>query len=123
MFNKLKDSVIESKHSKFIWGVTSIETPFKSSANLYTVNDIEIIYFKKPKLYSLSINTGYIFDSYETEKEYLQCCLLAFGIFMEQNGYSTEEDFVFYLSSPSLTMTSDNIEHLYTQFKIFVNGY
>lgn len=121
--NKFKDSDTENKYCKFIWGVLSADEPLNGSANLYTNNDIEIVYFKKIKKYSLSINTAFIFSSYKEEKEYLESCLKALDSFMDKNGYNKEEPFTLFLSTPALTMSSFSIEHLYTQFKIFVDGY
>lgn len=42
---------------------------------------------------------------------------------MDENGYNKNNEYVLYMSSPKIDMIADNIEDLYTQFKIFVNGY
>ena len=87
------------------------------------MNDIDIIYDKKKKEYMLGIETSYMFKTHTAECNYLCDCLNAFTKYMDDNGLNKNEPFRLFMSNPCTTMEANTIEELYTNFKIFVNGY
>ena len=123
MDEKYGDCTLETDDIKFIWGVKSFDDLFSSNACLYTMNDIDIIYDKKKKEYILGIETAYLFKTYNDECKYLSDCLKAFTKYMDDNGLNKNEPFRLFMNNPCTNMVANSIEELYTNFKIFVNGY
>ena len=117
------DYTLETDDLKFIWGVKSFDDLSSSNACLYTMNDIDIIYDKKKKEYILGIETAYLFKTYNDECKYLSDCLKAFTKYMDDNGLNKNEPFRLFMNNPCTNMVANSIEELYTNFKIFVNGY
>ena len=113
----------EDETMKFIWGVKSWDDMTDADACLYTLNDIDIIYDKENKVYMLGIETAYMFKSHESECKYLLGCLKAFTKYMDDNGLNKNEPYKLFMSNPCTSMTAETIEELYTNFKIFVNGF
>lgn len=91
--------------------------------SMYTMNDIDLIYNKKEKRYELDVETAYMFKTYEAECQYLKDCLNAFTKYMNDNGLSTNEQFMLFMNNTECDMKADTIEELYTNFKIFVDGF
>lgn len=120
---KYGDSSLETDELKFIWGVKSWDDLTGHEANLNTMNDIDITYDKKKKEYILGIETAYLFKSHAAECEYLHECLKLFTRYMEDNGLNKNKPFELFMNDPCTRMTADTIEELYTNFKIFVNGF
>ena len=87
------------------------------------MNDIDIIYDKKKKEYMLGIETSYIFKTHTAECNYLSDCLKAFTKYMDDNGLNKDEPFRLFMNNHCINMVANSIEELYTNFKIFVNGY
>ena len=123
MNKKYGDYTLETDELKFIWGVKSWDDLSGSDANLYTMNDIDIIYDKKEKKYMFGIETAYIFKTHISECKYLRDCLNAFTKYMDDNGLNKNEPFGLFMSNPCTSMEAGTIEELYTNFKIFVNGF
>ena len=123
MDEKYGDCTLETDDIKFIWGVKSFDDLSSSNACLYTMNDIDIIYDKKKKEYILGIETAYLFKTYNDECKYLSDCLKAFTKYMDDNGLNKNESFRLFMNNPCTNMVANSIEELYTNFKIFVNGY
>ena len=123
MDEKYGDCSLETDDIKFIWGVKSWDDLSGANANLYTMNDINIIYDKKKKEYMLGIETAYLFKTYNDECKYLSDCLKAFTKYMDDNGLNKNEPFRLFMNNPCINMVANSIEELYTNFKIFVNGY
>ena len=117
------DYYFDEENIKFVWGIKSWDDLSGADACLYTMNDIDIIYDKYQKLYMLGIETAYVFKSYESECEYLQDCLKAFTKYMDDNGLDKNRPFMLFMSDCCTSMTAETIEELYTNFKIFVNGF
>ena len=113
----------EDENLKFIWGVTSWDDLTGADANLYTMNDIHIIYDKNTKMYMLNVETAYIFETYGSECQYLQDCLKAFTKYMDDNGLNKNEPYRLLMSNLCTNMEAETIEELYTNFKIFVDGF
>ena len=123
MDEKYGDCTLETDDIKFIWGVKSFDDLSSSNACLYTMNDIDLTYDKQKREYMLGIETAYMFDSYDDECKYLSDCLKAFTKYMDDNGLNKNEPFRLFMSNPCTNMVANSIEELYTNFKIFVNGY
>lgn len=75
----------------FVWGVLACDDNGLDGCtpSMRTMNDLDITYNKKTKLYSLSIETIYIFDSVRCELNYLINLLDKFTDWMEECAYST----------------------------------
>ncbi|WP_145413401.1 hypothetical protein [Paenibacillus xylanexedens] len=110
-------------HLKHIWGIKSGIDFTSNKAHFYTMNDIEIIYSRKDKLYSLSVETALGFDNKSEECEYLQELLGYFTDFMSKNNYSSNFVKTFFCSSPIIINSAETIEELYINFKMYVDGY
>ena len=125
MDKKYGDYALETDDYKFIWGITNQDDYDLSSrdANMYTMNDIDIVYDKKSKKYLLGIETAYSFRNYAAECRYLKKCLDAFAHYMDDHHLNKSEKFILFMHNPCTTMEADSIEELYTNFKIFVYGY
>ena len=123
MDEKYGDCSLETDDLKFIWGIKSYDDLSCADACLYTMNDIDIIYDKKKKEYILGIETAYLFKTYNDECKYLSDCLKAFTKYMDDNGLNKNEPFRLFMNNPCTNMVANSIEELYTNFKIFVNGY
>lgn len=112
------DVTKEDDTFKFIWGY-----PNSEKANLYTMNDIDIVYDKKEQKYLLGIETAYFFSNSNAEVEYLEELLEAFAEFMRKSGFNLSYSPTFFMSNPVISAEADSIEELYWNFKIFVLGY
>lgn len=108
---------------KHIWGVKSCGDWSGKDCCLYTMNDIDITYDRDEKVYLLGVETAYMFEDKEGECKYLQRLLNAFSEYMDDNNYSKNEEFVLFFSNPELQDKAESIEELYTNFKIFVEGF
>ena len=113
----------EDENMKFIWGVKSWDDLSDSDACLYTMNDIDIIYNKEQNVYMLGVETAYLFKSYASECQYLKECLKAFTKYMDDNGLNKNEPYRLFMNNPFTSMEAETIEELYTNFKIFVDGF
>lgn len=123
MKEKYGDSSLENDDIKFIWGVVSWDDLSGHDANIHTMNDIDIIYDKKSKLYMLGIETAFLFETHAAECNYLRECLQAFTKYMDDNGLQKNKPYMLFMSNPSTSMEAETIEDLYTNFKIFVDGF
>ena len=123
MEKKYGNCSLEDDDFKFIWGVKSWDDLSGADACLHTMNDIDIIYDKKRKIYMLGIETAYMFDSYADECQYLRKCLDAFTKYMDDNDLKKNESFALFMSNPCTSMKAETIEELYINFKIFVDGF
>lgn len=123
MDKKYGDSSLENEDVKFIWGVKSMDDMSSSRANLVTMNDIDVIYDKRTNKYLLGIETAYAFKNHQEECRYLQDCLEMFAGYMEDNHLKKDKPFYLFMSNPCTSMEADSIEELYTNFKIFVDGF
>ncbi|WP_440110140.1 hypothetical protein [Paenibacillus sp. QZ-Y1] len=110
-------------HLKHIWGIKSGIDFTGNKAHFYSMNDIDITYDRKNKLYSLGVETAIGFENKNEECEYLRELLGYFTEFMTENNHSMDYDKVFFCSSPSILSSADSVEELYINFKIYVEGY
>lgn len=123
MDKKYDDSSLENDSLKHIWGIKSYDDLSGSDCNLYTMNDIDITYDKKNKKYMLSIETAYMFENYKSECTYLKKCLSAFTEYMDIHNLNKNKKFCLFFSNPEISTSADSLEELYTNFKIFVDGF
>lgn len=123
MDEKYGDCTLETDDFKFIWGVKSFDDLSGASPNMYTMNNIDITYDKKEKTYMLGIETAYMFKNYDAECEYLMNCLEAFTKYMDDNGLKKNEPYQLFMNNLCTSTTAKTIEELYTNFKIFVDGF
>ena len=118
----------ESKHvcgdMKFIWGVKSYDDFSSAPANLWTMNDIDIVYDEENKEYLLSVETIYDFDNgREGQIKYYDNLLNEFTKFMIDNGYDMDLPDSKIMIKPITLTRADTITELYFMFKIFVKGF
>lgn len=123
MDEKYGDCSLEDDDMKFIWGIKNWDDLSGHDACIYTMNDIDIIYDKKKKEYMLGIETAYMFKTHSAECDYLRKCLDAFTKYMDDNGLDKNEPYMLFMNDPCTSMVADSIEELYTNFKIFVDGF
>jgi hypothetical protein len=120
-----EDNEYNCGDAKHIWGVKSWDDLSGKDCNFYTMNDIDITYDRKTKQYSLGIETAYMFQDNikKGECKYMRQLLDAFTKFMNDNGYSKEDNCRLFMSNPSIRTSAESIEELYTNFRIFVEGF
>lgn len=129
IYEEMEDDYIdeyETTTMKFIWGIKSWDDLSCGSANLHTMNDIDLIYLKDENKYIFSIETIYSFKTEEYKQKYLKDCLDAFTEFMNESGYDTNKKIFWYdLFSGGLNSNThfNTIEECYAMFKLLVNGY
>ena len=123
MDDKYGDHLFENDDMKFIWGIKSLDDLSSCDACIYTMNDIDIIYDKKKKKYLLGIETAYCFKTHADECEYLKQCLNAFTKYMDNNGLDKNTPYMLFMNNACTSMEADSVEELYTNFKIFVDGF
>lgn len=117
----------ETQDMLFIWGIKSYDDLSQSKeANLYTMNDLDIIYHKDEEKYSISIETIYIFSTIEAQYNYMQSLLDEFTKWMKENNYDTNTTFSLYkvfTDGINISIKYNSIEEIYAAFKMMVNGY
>ena len=120
-----KDDEYSYGDYKFIWGIKSWDELSSKDANLYTMNDLDIIYDRDKKEYILGIETIYSFDNgNEGEIKYLESLLDKFTDYMRENEYTTTQDeMCLACIESSEPWRAETISELYIRFKIFVNGF
>jgi len=123
MDKKYGDCTLENDDMKFIWGVKSWGDLSGHDACIDTMNDIDIIYDKTKKKYILGIETAYDFENHAAECDYLRNCLNAFTKYMDDNELNKNKSYMLFFSDPCTSMEAETIEELYTNFKIFVDGF
>ena len=100
----------------YIWG----NVP---NGNLYSMDDICIIYNEKEQMYYLCIETAFLIGNQLGWAEYLKMLLVQFTEFMEINGYDTDAEKELFMDNPKIELKSQTIEGLYTEFRLFVNAF
>lgn len=123
MDKKYGNYALETDETKFIWGIKSGDDLTGKDVCMWTMNDIDITYDKKSQKYMLGIETAYMFKCHDAECDYLRDCLRAFTKYMDDNGLKKNEPYMLFMSDPCTSMVADTIEELYTNFKIFVDGF
>ena len=129
-YNDYNEDFTENSSMKFIWGLKSYNDLSSCDANLETMNDIDLIYLKDEKRYILGVETAYMFNSKEAEKEYFKVLLDKFTKWMEEQGYNTNStlntyDDMYEIFSGYININThfNTIENAYRTFKLLVNEY
>ena len=129
-YDDYNEDFTENSSMKFIWGLKDCDDLSSCDANLETMNDIDLIYLKDEKKYILSVETIYMFNSKEAEKEYFKGLLDKFTKWMEEQGYNTNSTLnpcgdmcEIFTSGVNINTHFDTIEDAYRTFKLLVNGY
>lgn len=131
MFKKLKQLFSKDQRNEyedtyeFIWGIKSIDDLTDCEANYDTINDIDILYDKESKTYSLGIETIYEFGN-EKEKKYITKLFNELTKWMSSKGYNITKELDFYdVFTDGLNINSEfeSLEQLYTTFKFMVKGF
>lgn len=122
-YSDWEDNEYNCGEIKFIWGIKSYDDLSEADACLYTMNDIDICYDRKEKVYILGVETAYLFEDKKAEVEYLERLLDKFTEFMEQNRYETHSSYCLFMSDLCTNCKAATIGELYTMFRIFVEGY
>jgi hypothetical protein len=117
----------ETEDMLYVWGIKSYDdlTP-GNVANMYTMNDLDLIYHKDINKYSLGIETIYSFSSENGQYGYMQSLLDEFTKWMEDNNYNTNREFaLFEVFTDGISIKSkfNSIEEAYAAFKMMVNGF
>ena len=116
------------KEWEFVWGIRSQDDlHVEQEANLYSMNDFEILYNKASKYYTMSIETIYCFErGIKGEQDYVSYILEEFTKWMKQKKYSinhiTEMNKIF-IEATNVNTKFNSIEELYCYFKILANGF
>ena len=123
-YDDYKDNEFNCGSLEFIWGIKSVDDLTKgNNAHLYSMNDIDIIYDRDTKLYSLGVETAYIFKDINAECRYLKELLDLFSKFMDDNGHNKNYYINLFMKDVSTSTSAEIIEELYANFKIYVNGH
>lgn len=130
LFFKQQYSIAEDTYNdthEFIWGIKSASDLSYGEPDLYTMNDIDIVYDKESKMYSLSIETIYQFtNNQEGEKFYIQHLFNKLTEWMDSKGYDTNRELDIYdVFTIGLNINSEfeSLEELYATFKWLVKGF
>lgn len=116
----------ETQDMLFVWGVISYDELTSNKANLYTMNDLDLIYHKDKNKYSLSVETIYMFNNKSTQYRYMQSLLDKFTNWMNENNYDITKEFALFkvfTDGISINTKFDSIEEAYAAFKMMVNGF
>lgn len=124
MFEKYGDC--ENESIKLIFGVKSYDDLCECDVNLYTMNDLDVIYDKQTKKYSISIEAIYQFDSIEGQVKYLNGLLEKFTKYMTDNNFDKNYKISFYdifYGGININCIANSIEECYARFKFIVEGF
>lgn len=91
----------------------------------FATNELEIIYDRMAKLYTLSLDT-YALEDGENENSYILNLLDRLTQWMKENNHNTEEKIDMYdlfEKGHNVKMQFKSIEKLYATFKLIVKGF
>lgn len=124
IFEKYGDC--ENESIKLIFGVKSYDDLCECDVNLYTMNDLDVIYDKQTKKYSISIEAFYQFKSINSEVKYLNGLLEKFTKYMTDNNFDKNYKISFYdvfYGNINIDCIANSIEECYARFKFIVEGF
>ena len=117
----------ENESIKLIFGILSgDEFCREDGATLYSMNDLDVIYDKQTKKYSVSVEAIYQFDSIEGQVRYLNQLLYEFTNYMTDNKLDTNYQISFYdifYGHIRIDCVGESIEECYARFKVIVEGF
>lgn len=121
-----KDDEYNCGPLKYIWGIKSYDDLSETrDANFYTLNDLDIYFNRDNKLYMLSLETIYSFETVADRIKYLNRLLNTFREYMINNSLfdSNYDPFFLYIYNYGKMFEAESLTELYYKFKIFVTGY
>ena len=92
-----------SNNLVFIWGVKSQKDFTNNSVNIFTTNDIDVIYDIKTQRYIIEIDEAYAFDTLKDKQIYFTKLFVLFEKWYESMGYD--------ITKISDMQLSENEEH------------
>ena len=105
---------------QFIWGAFAYDNfGCCPEGNIFTMYDISITRNHKDNKYKLFLEQCLCFDDKKKQCEYLKNCLYKFTKYMDSHGLEKNYDLNFF----EIPFKADTIPELYTQFRIFVDGF
>ena len=126
MYADWKDDEYNCGPLKYIWGVKSYDDLSEAEdANFYTLNDLDIYFNRDNKLYMLSLETIYSFETTAHRINYLNRLLDTFRDYMVTNSLFeyNYDPFFLYRYNDGKMFEAESLTELYYKFKIFVVGY
>lgn len=125
LFKHNKDTETQVEDYKFIWGVKSRDDLTQSEPNLYTMNDLDICFDEKKKLYTLGLETIYQFESRTAKERYLSTLVQEFYTYLRENNLFdvAYDPFNLYVYNNGHLFEAESLTELYYKFKLFVQGF
>ena len=121
---KRRMTMFDYGNLQFIWGIKSWDDLSEGEANLFTMNDLDIVYHKDTGRYCLELETIYCFkDPDKGDIEYLENILDRFRMFIKENKYVLPKRLSLSAINFSEPFCATTIQELYLNFEIFVRGY
>lgn len=112
---------------EFIWGIKSHDCLVAGEASLHTMNDIDITYNKRTKIYSLAIETIYEFRTgSDGARGYILSLFDEMTKWMQEQGHKTDiKPWIYdvFTEGKNVNTKFKSIEELYTTFKCLVKGF
>lgn len=133
MTNTSRTNLYYADGTSFIWGVKSKDDLSKGTPNLDTMNDIEITYDEKKKIYCLEIEDIYKFDSNKSKGQYLSWLIIFFQKYLISIGVDMPKLFKRILPdnenanlikdcmNDNFNCKADNLLDLYIEFEFKVS--
>ena len=106
----------------FIWGVKSQKDFTNSSANIFTMNDIDIIYDIKTQRYIIEVDEAYTFDTLKDKQIYFTKLFVLFEKWYESMGYNITKISDMRLSESEECKISQHINNI-TSYQEWNNYY
>jgi hypothetical protein len=108
----------------FVWGIKSPDEESEEDADIYTKNDIDIVYNLDTDYFSLSIDTDYFFDTDADQKQYAADLLTELKHFMRNTGLNTHVLLSLdEMTSYNLFSDFEDLETLYAAARMILLGY
>lgn len=86
-YEKEKYNPYVSNNLVFIWGVKSRDDFTNNSANIFTMNDIDVVYNIETQRYIIGIEEAYSFDTLKDKQIYFTKLFIFFEKWYESMGY------------------------------------
>ena len=114
----------EESGSLFVWGVKSPDDTSGQDADIFTKNDIDIVYNIEKDYFNLSIDTDYFFDSDADQKQYAADLLTELKHFMRNTGLDTHVLLSLdEMANYNLYSDFEDLETLYAAARMILLGY
>lgn len=132
MINKLltdfvkKHTYSNTSNLVLIWGVLSVEERLFENPNLFSLNDIELLYDNRENKYWFEVKTVYMYDNPSAQYVYLKGLLDEFTKWMNENDCDTTLELPLwrvFAKGIDINTRFDSIEEAYAAFKMMVNGF